>query len=50
MFRVPGVSIWVGLAVLWGWIVWSQVGGWPLLAAITLVVLARFAKVLRRSD
>jgi len=48
MFRVPGVSVWIGLGVLWGWLLLSGVGGWPLMAAITAVVLARFAYVPHR--
>ena len=49
MGRVPGVSVWIGLAALWFWILLSGVGGWPLLFAITAITLARFSYTSKRS-
>jgi hypothetical protein len=48
MWKIPGVSVWVGLAVLWFWILLSGVGGWPLLLVITLVTLVRFSYAPKR--
>jgi hypothetical protein len=42
MWRIPGVSVWIGLAALWFWILLSGVGGWPLLLALTALTLVRF--------
>ena len=50
MWRIPGVSVWVGLAVLWFWILLSGVGGWPLLLVIALVTLVRFSYAPKRSS
>jgi hypothetical protein len=50
MWRIPSVSVWIGLATLWFWILLSGVGGWPLLAVITVITLVRFGYTPKRSN
>ena len=42
MWRVPGISVWVGLAVLAFWFALSGPSRWPLFAVIAAITLVRF--------